>query len=123
MRTVGQHITKLVDKRLEESADGAGKQYVRESLLLVSVMGPTVTANDSNSQVDITQFVITTSRTPRQRDPRRMVQLIAAMLFAVSLAVPMVRPVLCKAKQMRLTNSCKDSLLGNHQSLHSQRVY
>ncbi|KAI1633648.1 cytochrome P450 [Biscogniauxia mediterranea] len=66
MRTVGRYITELVDKRVKEHVDGTGEQYV-----------------------DITQFVITTSRTPRQRDPRRMVQLIAAMLFAVSLAVPM----------------------------------
>ncbi|RYP91919.1 hypothetical protein DL770_001979 [Monosporascus sp. CRB-9-2] len=66
MRTVGQHLTKLVDKRLEAYANGTDGKYV-----------------------DITQFVIMTSRTPRQRDPRRMVQLIAAMLFAVSLAVPM----------------------------------
>ncbi|KAI0381913.1 cytochrome P450 [Hypomontagnella monticulosa] len=62
MRTVGRHLTKLVDKRLKAGAD--------------------------EQHVDITQFVISTSRTPRQRDPRRMVQLIAAMLFAVSLAVP-----------------------------------
>ncbi|KAI1807094.1 cytochrome P450 [Daldinia bambusicola] len=66
MRTVDHHVTKLVAKRLQELTDGTGEQYV-----------------------DITQFVIMSSRTPAQREPRRMVQLIAALLFAVSLAVPM----------------------------------
>ncbi|OTB17426.1 hypothetical protein K445DRAFT_276748 [Daldinia sp. EC12] len=67
MRRVDHHVTKLVDKRLKELADGTGEKQ----------------------HVDITQFVIISSKTPGQREPRRMVQLIAALLFAVSLAVPM----------------------------------
>ena len=92
MRTVDHHVTKLVDKRLKELADGTGeKQHVRNDLLLTSVIRSTQAADKLKSQVDITQFVIMSSRTPGQREPRRMVQLIAALLFAVSLAVPMVR--------------------------------
>ncbi|KAI1312961.1 cytochrome P450 [Xylaria venustula] len=66
MKVVGKHLAKLVNERVVAHEEGRSAQFV-----------------------DITQFVIKTSRTPRQRDQTRMTQLIAAMLFAVSLAVPM----------------------------------
>ncbi|KAK2612086.1 hypothetical protein QQS21_001935 [Conoideocrella luteorostrata] len=66
MSIVDRHLSRLVEARTEAHANNMSANYV-----------------------DVTQFVITTSRTPRQRSHRRMVQLIAALLFAVSLSVPM----------------------------------
>ncbi|KAI0015221.1 cytochrome P450 [Xylariomycetidae sp. FL0641] len=65
MEIVRKHVTDLVYQRLEAGAE------------------------KTEQNIDVTQFVMDTSRTPEQRDPVRMVGLIAGLLFAVSLAVPM----------------------------------